>query len=40
MLKQYIETLLNYVQENSCLDPTEKRSSETVQFSRQVHRFA
>lgn len=40
MLKQYIEALLAYVQVNSTLDPLEKKSSETVQFSRQVHKFA
>jgi hypothetical protein len=40
MLKQYIEALLDYVQVNSTLDPLEKKSSETVQFSRQVHKFA
>lgn len=39
MLKQYIEALLSYIQSNSSLDPVQKRSSETVQFSRQVHRF-
>lgn len=40
MLKQYIESLLGYVQNNSTLDNLEKRSSETVQFSKQVHKFA
>ena len=40
MLKQAIETLVSYVQENSVSDLLERRSNETVQFSRQVHRFA
>ena len=40
MLKQAIEMLVCYVQENSASDLMERRSSETVQFSRQVHRFA
>jgi hypothetical protein len=40
MLKSCIEMLLVYVQENSASDVLEKKSSETVQFSRQVYRFA
>jgi hypothetical protein len=39
MLKQCIEMLLSYIQDSSSSNVLEKKSSETVQFSRQVYRF-
>lgn len=40
LLKKYIDVLLGYVEESSSSNLLEKKSSETVQFSKQVYRYA